>query len=315
MNKILPILLLIVFSEYSYSQIVWNKILPNTDIVMLGEQAHGIRSFYEEKQNIIKEIEAVSSKELLLLVESPFVLSVIRELQNRDSDYHYHHTNTEENIQFFSEYKNFGIDLQEDCRYTEFSDFLIKRKYCDPTDKDILRMDSILSLCIIGENYIKDVLNKGDVVKLKSSILHLKSKVLSPNLDEYESRLLGLCFESRLRLADYLHLEIGKGYQKRIQFRDSVMAVNVQEIINSHRDFQAIIWAANLHIGGKGIMGKKWTKKGVKSMSEYLEQNYSLYRIAIDSKRRKNDEMYFQEFVITGLRNLVDPRYLELHCH
>jgi hypothetical protein len=50
-------------------------------------------------------------------------------------------------------------------------------------------------------------------------------------------------------------------------------------------------------------------------MSEYLGQNYSLYRIAIDSKRRKRDEMYFQEFVITGSRNLVDPKYLELNCH
>ncbi len=93
------------------------------------------------------------------------------------------------------------------------------------------------------------------------------------------------------------------------------MAVNVQEVIDSYRDFQAIIWAANLHIGGKGIMGNKWTKEGVKSMSEYLGQYYSLYRIAIDSKRRKNDEMFFQEFVITDSRNLIDPKYLELNCH
>ena len=315
MKKTILILILIVFSQEAFSQKNWSTILSNSDIVLLGEQAHGVQSFYEEKQKIIKQIELVSPQELLLLVESPFVLSVIRELQNRDSDYHYHHTNTKENIQFFDGYKNFGIDLQEDCRYTEFSDFLIKRKYCDPSDRDIRRMDSILSLCIIGGNYVKDVLNKEDVVVLKSSILHLKSKVLSQNLDEYESRLLGLCFENRVKLADYLHLDTGKGYQKRIQYRDSVMAVNVQELINSHRNFQAIIWAANLHIGGKGIMGKKWTKEGVKSMSEYLGQNYSLYRIAIDSKRRKKHEMYFHEFVITDSKNLVDPKYLELNCY
>lgn len=92
------------------------------------------------------------------------------------------------------------------------------------------------------------------------------------------------------------------------------MAVNVKDLIDDKEDYQAIIWAANLHIGGKGIMGKKWTKKGVKSMSEHLEKDYSLYRIAIDSKRRKNNEMYFQEVIITEHRKLIDPRYLELNC-
>lgn len=315
MNKILPILLLIVFSEYSYSQIVWNKILPNTDIVMLGEQAHGIRSFYEEKQNIIKEIEASSPKELLLLVESPFVLSVIRELQNRGSDYHYHHTNTEENIEFFGKYENFGIDLQEDCRYKEFSEFLIESKYCDQRDRDILCMDSILSLCILGSNYVKDMLTEEDVVKLKSAILELESKVLPRISNKNELKLIGLCFKNRQRLADYLGLDTDERYQQRIQYRDSIMADNVKELINGKEDTQVIVWSTNLHIGEQGIMGRKWTKQGVKSMSEHLGQDYSLFRIAIDSKRRKNDEKYFQEIVIIGSRNLIDPQYLELNCY
>jgi hypothetical protein len=314
MNKIVPILLLIVLSEYSYSQIVWNKILPNTDIVLLGEQAHGIQSFYEEKQRIIKEIEAQSPKELLLLIESPFVLSVIRELQNKDSDYHYHHTNTEENIEFFSKYENFGIDLQEDCRYKEFSEFLIEREYCDQRDRDMFCMDSILSLCILGGNYVKDILTEEDVFQLKSAISELESKVLPRISNKNELKLIELCFKNRLRLADYLGLDIGKRYQQRIQYRDSVLAVNVKELINGREDTQAIVWSANLHIGEKGIMGKKWTKDRVKSMSEYLGQDYSLFRIAIDSKKRKNDEKYFQEIVITESRNLIDPKYLKLNC-
>jgi hypothetical protein len=49
-------------------------------------------------------------------------------------------------------------------------------------------------------------------------------------------------------------------------------------------------------------------------MSEYLGQDYSLFRIAIDSKKRKNDEKYFQEIVIAESRNLIDPKYLKLNC-
>jgi hypothetical protein len=315
MKKAILLFILIVFIQVAYSQRSWSTIFSKNEIVLIGEQTHGVQSFYEEKQKIIKQIGSESPQELLLLIESPFVLSVVRELEKGQSDYHYHHTNTAQNIEFFNKYKNYGIDLQEDCRFTEFSDFLIRRKYCDQFDRDILVMDSILSLCIIGDHYIKDVLTEAEVGKLKTSILKLESRVLPKVLDENESWLLGLCFENRLRLADYLQLTTGNGYQQRIQYRDSIMAVNVKKMVDTNKDYLAIVWAANLHIGGKGIMGKKWTKEGVKSMCEHLVQDYSVYTIAIDSKRRRKDEIYFHETILTGSKNLIDPRYLDLNCN
>jgi hypothetical protein len=82
----------------------------------------------------------------LLLVESPLVLSVIRKLEGQAADYHYPHTNTEENIRFFSQYLNFGFDLQEDCRYREFSAYLVQEGYLSAKDRDLMTMDSLLSL-------------------------------------------------------------------------------------------------------------------------------------------------------------------------
>lgn len=314
MKRIITALILLLFSEHADAQIVWSNVLSKSEIILIGEQAHGVQSFYQEKKNIIKQIEEESSKDLLLLIESPLVLSVVRELQNAKSNYHYHHTNTEENIEFFSNYENLGLDLQEDCRYKEFSEYLMENKYCDRLDKDMLMMDSILSLCIWGDHYVKDRLTGGEVNELKSSIQKLELKVLPKISDEKELKLIRICFRNRLRLAHYFGIETKKRYQHRIRYRDSIMAVNVNELIHDKENFQVIIWAANLHVGSEGIMGKMWTKNGVKSMSEYLEKDYSVYRIGVDSKRRKTNELYFQDVVITEQRVLVDPRFLEINC-
>lgn len=314
MKRVITALILLAFSEHATSQIVWSNVLSKSEIILIGEQAHGVHSFYQEKKNIIKQIEKESSKDLLLLIESPLVLSVVRALQNAKSNYHYHHTNTEENIEFFSNYENLGMDLQEDCRYKEFSEYLKDKKYCDRLDKDMLMMDSILSLCILGDNYVKDRLSGEEVNKLKSSIQKLELKVLSKISDEKELKLIQICFKNRVRLADYFGIETKKRYQHRIRYRDSIMAVNVKELVHDKENCQVIIWASNLHVGSAGVMGKRWARQGVKSMSEHLETDYTLYRIAIDSKRGKTNPKHFQDVVITQKRELVDPKYLEINC-
>lgn len=140
------------------AQTNWEMILSNHECVLLGEEAHGVRTFYEKKRELISQIDSSREKKVLLLIESPLVSSVLSALQDEASNYHYHHTNTAENIQFFGRYANFGFDLQEDCRYTQFGEFLVSRGYISQSDSDLLEMDSLLALCMIGDHYEKDVL-------------------------------------------------------------------------------------------------------------------------------------------------------------
>jgi hypothetical protein len=314
MKKYLPTFLLFIFLQLSHAQVNWKPILSQNTCVLLGEQAHGVQSFYHKKKELIAQIGTDSPKELLLLIESPLVLSILSQLTGEGSDYHYHHTNTAENIQFFSQYENFGFDLQEDCRYKEFSKFLVKKAYVPAFDPDLVVMDSLLSFCILGKNYRNDLLTSKESAALKSAVLALESKVL-PQIDQaYAADLLRLCFENRLHLAEYLRLPTDRNYKRRIEFRDSIMSENIQKFMALYAEKQVVVWAANLHIGKKGIMGKKWTKEGVKSMAEYLDATANLYRIAIVANKRKQDGRYFDKIVTTNDKVLVDKKYLEVNC-
>jgi hypothetical protein len=299
--------------QVATAQLDWVSILAKNEVVLLGEQAHGVASYYAEKRAQIAQMGEVSERELLLLVESPLVLSVVKHLQGGTLDYHYPHTNTEANIEFFQEYDNFGFDLQEDCRYEAFSQFLISQELVSPLDKDLLMMDSLLSLCIFGPNYQKDMLSLSEMNSLQAAVAHLESKVLPQVKDATRASLLRLCFTNRRHLAEYLHLPTEKGYRERIQFRDRIMAENAGQLMAMYPTHFPVIWAANLHIGKAGVMGKKWTKAGVKSMAEYLEENFSLFRVTVTEKMGRG-EVFFDEVITTGSRELVDPKYLETGC-
>jgi hypothetical protein len=307
-------LVLFCFIQSLFGQLIEEVDFEDYDIVLLGEQAHGIKSFYEEKYTLIELIDSSVQEELVLFFESPLILSIISYLENGVSDYHYHLNNTEENIDFFSKYKNFGFDLQEDCRYTAFSEFLVKRAYCDPKDKDMLKMDSILGTCINGKNFINEVLTEGACTDLKSAIRSLKLKVLQKIPNDQDRKMLDLCFENRLHLAQYMHLDNSDRYQQRIQFRDSIMAVNISQMDFLKNDSKVVISAANLHVGLNGVMGKAWANDGVKSMAEYLAFDYDLYSIAIDSKKRKKDVNYFDLIIVTDERIIVEDKYLVSNC-
>ncbi len=308
-------LLLLVISMYqiSYSQEDWVGILKEKDIILLGEQAHGVQTFYNKKIDLIQDIDSVSNKDLMILVESPLVLSIVRSLQNQVLDYHYNHTNTAENIQFFNAYKNWGFDLQEDCRYTEFSKFLIAQGYVKSGDEDLLIMDSLLSLSILGEGFTKEVLSSSESNKLISAILNLRNKVLAEIDNAYVHDLLKLCFLNRTYLAEYLSIPLNNRYKYRMKFRDQIMAENVSNLIKLESDKQAIVWAANLHVGKKGVYGAKWSKDGLCSMAEYLSEDFNLYRVAIGPRRMEDARFFDRVFTLRNIQT-VDAKYLENDC-
>lgn len=312
--KVISLLLFIIsIFQLSYFQDDWRKILVEKDIILLGEQAHGVQTFYDKKIDLIEDIDSISGKELMILVESPLVLSVVRCLQNQAPDYHYNHTNTIENIQFFNAYKNWGFDLQEDCRYTEFSRLLIAENYVEPNDEDLITMDSLLSLSILGENYQAEVLSQLDCVTLKSAIRNLRTKVLSRIGNAYHHNLLELCFLNRTYLAEYLSIPVHNRYKFRMKYRDQIMAENVSSLIKLESDKQAIVWAANLHVGKKGIYGAKWSKDGLRSMAEYLSEDYNLYSVGIGSRRMEDERFFDRVFVLQNIQT-VDIKYLENDC-
>jgi erythromycin esterase-like protein len=175
-------------------------------------------------------------------------------------------------------------------------------------------MDSLLSLCIYGDRYQREVLRPAEGADLQAAIKRIASRVL-PQLQGKEAfDLLELCFTNRLHLAAYLQLPTNQRYQQRIQFRDSIMAENIKSFRQLMPKKPVVIWAANLHIGKKGIMGKKWTKDGVKSMAAHLEPDWSVYRIAISAKRGKT-AAYFDQVILTPEKVLVAPKYLTDPCH
>ena len=295
-----------------YAQYDWKNILTENDFILLGEGNHGIQSYYQKKQSIIAEIEQNSEREVLVLVESPLLLSVLDELRNEKADYHYHHTNTADNIQFLSKYENFGFDIQEDCRYKEFSAYLIEKEYIESQDPDLLKMDSLLSLVIRGEGYQKDLLSTEDLKAFNLAISGIASKVLDHIPDAYERQMIRWCFDNRLYLAEYMHISTEERYRFRMEYRDRMMAENVKRFKALRPDAEIILWAANLHLGRRGIMGKKWTKYGVKSMAEYLDQDFDFFSIAIVNKPIKEEALFDAVELVEKV--LVAPEYLLLNC-
>lgn len=303
-------------SNIIFGQDSWQTILQKNTIICLGEESHGVESYYKEKRKIIHEIDSLSDKPVFLLIESPLVGSVLSKLKNILPNYHYQHTNTDENISFFSVFENLGFDIQEDCRFKEFSKYLISMHYVTETDHNINVMDSILSFCIYGSgNYFKEQLTKEETIQLKNSIDDLKSEVIPKIHNIDEKFLIELCFKNRIFLSEYLSLPIKKRYKERIRYRDKHMSENILFLTRKYNKYTYIVWAANLHIGRKGIMGWGWgwTKDNVKSCAEYIGINNNFHSIAIAYKKNKSYNKYFDEIVLTK-RKFVDDRYLKSNC-
>jgi hypothetical protein len=314
MRHFFPIAFFILVSLTSGGQVNLDSLIRHTDCILLGEQAHGVRSFYRVKRDLIRQIEIESERDLLILTESPLVLSITRQFEGGAADYYYPHTNTQENLQFFKSYQTFGFDLQEDCRHKEFGNFLVTHGYVSGSDRDLRTMDSILSLCILGDHYIRDVLSVKESSSLQSAILELQKKVLSGTEVSEDTSLLKWCFDNRLYLANYLQLPVDDNYMQRIKYRDSIMSVNIGRFLSLYEERTSIVWAANLHIGKKGVMGKRWTSRKVRSMAEHLEQDFELYRIAVAAKPGRKEEKYYDELLITKERKLVDEAHLQSGC-
>ncbi len=312
--RIYVIINLVLLSNILLGQNDWQSILQDNAIICIGEEAHGVKSYYEEKMRIIHEIDSLSDKPIFILIESPLIGSILSKLKYIPSNYHYPHTNTGENISFFANFKNLGFDIQEDCRYKEFSKYLVYKHYVKELDPNLHAMDSLLSLCIIGSgNYSKEKLTEKETKHLKLVINNLKNEVIPKIQDEDEKILIELCFKNRIFLAEYLNLSTKKRYKERIKYRDKYMAENILFITQKYKKHTFIIWSTNLHLGRKGIM-RNWSKDNIKSCAEYLEKEVNIYNIAITSKKHKLYEKCFDKIILVK-RKFIDKKYFKSNCN
>ena len=121
----------------------------------------------------------------------------------------------------------------------------------------------------------KDVYSKC----IDSLLLHKTAIQTSENLEDPGFHFLLRCLKNRLYLLELMQIPT---YQQKHQFRDSIMAENINWLVNEYIPNQKyIIWGADIHVS-KNVrweaLGKEWTNN--KSMIEHMlvEQNtkYSL---------------------------------------
>ena len=111
-----------------------------------------------------------------------------------------------------------GFDMQEDCRFTRFSAFLLNRKLVSQNREGLLLCDSILSQ-YIGRKPRKSVVTKQEQSMLSVQYQNVRAELEGQaNIPVQQKKLLIQAIQNRLWLCTYLTLS--KAAEK-MHFRDS----------------------------------------------------------------------------------------------
>jgi erythromycin esterase len=292
-----------------YRQPQWQKFrseLGEHTIFGLGEEGHGYESVNEAKGVILdflrQELDVRG-----VVFESSFTLCALRYLRGdslaarlRYSLYPFWNTaSVKMYLQAFyqTEGRNkpliSGCDIQEDCRFTVLSRYLIDLGLVNKSRSALLASDSILAY-YIG----KDFSRRGKLTTEEYGILTNNYEAVTTELrthgtDGVNQKILLRSVGNRLWLCHYLSLNSAK---ERMYYRDSLMADNVVWLKNVLYPTEKIaIWAANTHISKQKIAGA-----GPKWMGEWLSSHYKglYYSIAVQKGLLTNGEMLHQEFSV-----------------
>jgi erythromycin esterase len=232
--------------------------LDRLTIVALGEEGHGYESINRAKADFLKLLHAHQFNAVLF--ESSFTLAAVSFL-NRDSldlrmqNFLYPFwitASVKEGLKpFWEEEKKaeqpfiFGFDLQEDCRFTGFSHYLLNRRLIIQQKEELTECDSILSPYIGKETVRKSFVSQAELHTLLRNY-ELVQQELASNFKKptVESELLKHCLHNRMLLCSYLAMERG-----RMHYRDSIMATNVLWLKKElYPNQKTVLWAADLHI-------------------------------------------------------------------
>jgi len=242
--------------------------IERANIIGLGEESHGYETFNQVKSEIAILLFQEFAFESIIF-ESSFNAGIISylnkeplQLRTTSSLYPYWNTSSvQKALQIFEheELKSekphiLGCDIQEDCRYVQLSNFLIRNNYIQENGHLLKQCDSILEY-FIGENFSKRLMSEAELNFLLNSYTTIASE-----LEKYDknTELLLQCIKNRKWLCKYLSI---KDVKQRMGFRDSLMAENVLWIKKKILlEKGALLWAANTHIAKQKNINKppKW---------------------------------------------------------
>lgn len=272
----------------------------------MGEYQHGRKEIVDF---FCESLNQVNFDNMVLCVEAPFVTTWIHSETREQPESFYPFMNTEQVSETFANFSYYGVDMQEDHRYKEFSDFLIESGIYGSRTRQLNRMDSILSL-ILDVQSKREQLSEQEYDWLLEDLDFLHQEV--SRMDFFYTPGILACLESRKDLAKYLTLPAKGNRKDRIAFRDSCMFERLKKIRGELRP-RIVFWSANLHAASRHSMGN-WERDGVYGTTELARMaNWNVYSIGTvpikqESKERKKAR--FDELVVfdklTFLEGLFD---------
>lgn len=252
--------------------------ISESSIIGLGELGHGYETINETKAAVAGMLQGQFNFKAISF-ESSFTESIVSFLSgdtidDRARNFLYPFWNTtsvKAVLKVFSSNEKHnplivGFDIQEDCRYTNFSTFLISQHIVSENIDKLLECDTILSY-YIGKTFSR----KGALTEQKYELLINNYDIVQTEINikqpEAENKkLIEHCLRNRKWLCKYLTLTTAK---EKMYYRDSVMAQNIAWLRKElYPDKKLIVWAANTHIA------KSINSKNPKWMGEWLSQLY-----------------------------------------
>lgn len=254
--------------------------LRPSKIIALGEAQHGMESFNREKAVLCRLLYDTCGMRGVVF-ESPFVSSMMAYMDHKNPSfrlsrflypfwntasvssalYPFFDMETEKKYPVVA-----GFDMQEDCRFRQFTTHLIQMGLSGSSRMLLTECDTILSSYIGPEASQRKPMDAAVCKRLVSYYKTVQEEVCTPNIPE--AAILQQCFQNRIWLCMYLTIGPVK---ERMHFRDSLMARNIiwfQEHIYKDKPF--IVWTANTHAARKISAADKapgW-------MGEWLSEQY-----------------------------------------
>lgn len=254
-------------SPYQGSE--WSQLtarIGNKSVVALGEVGHGYETINAAKSMTLDFLRTRHGFETVVF-ESSFTGSMISYLRNDALDkkmksflYPFWITPPVRNaLQPFLEAGQqkqerlpqiAGCDVQEDCRFTALSDYLIREGYSRATQKKLKSCDSILSLYIGTKPVRRTPLSQREYDLLSADYDAVAMELGRGYLQDLPLKILERCLQNRKWLCKYLTIA---DVSSRMQFRDSIMFRNVlwikDELMGGKK---LVIWSTDTHVARAG---------------------------------------------------------------
>ena len=291
------------------------KEISNSSIVGIGEVGHGFESINEAKSTLLDMLQTELNFNAVAF-ESSFIGSIVSFLNNdtletRAKNFLYPFWNTTsvktalknlfDNEKCLLKPFIIGFDIQEDCRFQKFSEYLNSKGLITSSKDKLKDCDSILS-SYIGKNFSrKCAITNQEYLLLMHNYKEIEEEIKTKKFDAFQKKLIERSIENRKWLCKYLTLTT---IREKMYYRDSLMADNISWLKNElYSVNKLIIWAANTHIA-KLTRNKKpiWT-------GEWLSSDYGDKYFTIAFQKGSGDKTFYWKNIYFNYANNANEKF------